>query len=53
MTVSFKKSKVMAFIGQALVRCKITINDKIFEQVNEFTRVSQMKTVKIFLNLIY
>jgi hypothetical protein len=26
----------MAFIGQEPVRCKITINDKIFEQVNEF-----------------
>jgi hypothetical protein len=26
----------MAFIGQEAVRCKITINDKIFEQVNEF-----------------
>jgi hypothetical protein len=25
----------MAFIGQEPVRCKITINDKIFEQVNE------------------
>jgi hypothetical protein len=36
MTVSCKKSKVMAFIGQEPVRCKITINDKIFEQVNEF-----------------
>jgi hypothetical protein len=35
-TVSCKKSKVMAFIGQEPVCCKITINDKIFEQVNEF-----------------
>jgi hypothetical protein len=36
MTISCKKSKVMAFIGQEPVRCKITINDKIFKQVNEF-----------------
>jgi hypothetical protein len=35
MTISCKKSKVMAFIGQEPVRCKITINDKIFEEVNE------------------
>jgi hypothetical protein len=35
-TVYCKKSKVMAFIGQEPVRCKITINDNIFEQVNEF-----------------
>jgi hypothetical protein len=26
----------MAFIGQEPVRCKITINDKVFEEVNEF-----------------
>jgi hypothetical protein len=36
MTISCKKSKVMVFIGQEPVRCKITINDKIFEQVNGF-----------------
>jgi hypothetical protein len=34
--LDLKKSKVMAFIGQEPVRCKITINDNIFEQVNEF-----------------
>jgi hypothetical protein len=33
MTISCKKSKVMAFIGQEPVRCKITINDKILEQM--------------------
>jgi hypothetical protein len=31
-----QKSEVLAFIGQEPVRCKITINDKIFEQVNGF-----------------
>jgi hypothetical protein len=36
MTISYKKSKVMAFIGHEPVRCKIIINDKIFEKVNEF-----------------
>jgi hypothetical protein len=36
MTISCKKSKVMAFIGQEPVCSKVTINDKIFEQVNEF-----------------
>jgi hypothetical protein len=36
MTISCKISKVMAFIGQEPIRSKITINDKIFEQVNEF-----------------
>jgi hypothetical protein len=36
MTISCKKSKVMAFIRQEPIRCKITINDKIFEKVNEF-----------------
>jgi hypothetical protein len=33
---SCKKSKVITFIGQWPVRSKITINDKIFDQVNEF-----------------
>jgi hypothetical protein len=36
MTISCKKSKVMEFIGQEPVLCKIIINDKIFEKVNEF-----------------
>jgi hypothetical protein len=36
LTISCKKSKVMAFIGQEPVRSKITINDRIFENVNKF-----------------
>jgi hypothetical protein len=44
----------MAFIGQEPVRCKITINDKIFEQVNELkyldakspTKVKEMLKIK-------
>jgi hypothetical protein len=36
MTISCKESKVMAFVGQEPVRSKITINDNIFKQVNEF-----------------
>ncbi|KAJ4431286.1 hypothetical protein ANN_19883 [Periplaneta americana] len=59
MTISERKSKVMAFNGKDHMRCKININDNIIEQVNNFNYLGcnvsycQKEDINIKLNKFY
>lgn len=59
MTISESKSKVMAFNGKDHMRCKISINGSIIEQVNNFNYLGcnvsycQKEDINIKLNKFY